>query len=140
MLVLFAVVAGLGWMWASSNRGTPMADTKPTTAVAEPGVAQGGDAAPELSSIKLTPKVIDRECFGDAGCNVTLRVDMELTAGVPAPSTTWLVVYEIHGIEDGPQIGSLELTGSSYTGDEESVSTTSSKAKVTVRAVSVERA
>lgn len=93
---------------------------------------------PKVSDFKLTPKVIDKDCFGSAGCNVTLRVDMEITGPVPSDDTSWLVVYEIHGVEDGPQVGNLTLTGSTFESAEEVVSTPSAKTKLTIKAVSID--
>jgi hypothetical protein len=52
---------------------------------------------------------------------------------------TWLVTYEISGVDDGPLIGSFEMTGDEYTVNEEDVQTKSSKSKVTVKVTSVEK-
>ena len=46
---------------------------------------------------------------------------------------------EVGGVEDGPMVGSLELTGTTYEASEESASTTSSKKKITIKVTSVNK-
>jgi hypothetical protein len=50
---------------------------------------------------------------------------------------TWLVTYEITGDEDGPAIGTLELTGTMFTADEEDLSTRSSSTKIGIKVTDV---
>ena len=118
-------------VWQDPTPAQPVAPAGPIAAEPEP---------PAIKDFKLTPKITDKECFGSAGCNVTFRVDVAYDGLPPDDSTTWLLVYEIGGVEDGPQVGSIELTGMDLSGTEESVSTTSSKKKITLKLTSIERA
>lgn len=95
---------------------------------------------PKPSDFKLTAKITDKECFGSAGCNVSFRVDVEYSGLPLGESVTWLVIYEITGVEDAPEVGSLEMTGLQATGQEENVNTTSSRSKIALKVTSVESA
>jgi hypothetical protein len=94
---------------------------------------------PTKRSIKITLKILTKECFGDAGCNVSYRPQLEqLTLGDFDPSITYDVTYEVRGVEDGPQIDTLQMTGSQYESSEGFAQTTSSGAKLTAVITSVE--
>jgi hypothetical protein len=84
---------------------------------------------------------LEKQCFGSAGCNVTYRV----TVGYPGaalnldPDKTYELTYEVRGGEDGPVVNTLTVQGDSFeTDQEELVSTSSSRSKLTVRVLSVE--
>jgi hypothetical protein len=91
------------------------------------------------SNLTLTPKVIKKHCFGSAGCNVEVKVEVGYDGPTLSPDDTWEVVYEVKGDEDGPIIDSFELTGDRYDQDEISVSTKSNKTKISVKVTSIER-
>lgn len=93
------------------------------------------------SDITLTPKVIDKQCYGSAGCNLTVRVVAKHDDDAPdlSEEETWRVTYQIDGGEDGPVIGNFEVTGKTYYEQEEDLSTKSSKAKISVKVVDVEK-
>lgn len=93
------------------------------------------------ADIKLSTKITDKQCFGSAGCSITLKViaDHVDRASTLSPDETWEVTYEIRGVEDGPVIGSFEITGEQYTVNEEDVSTTSSKSKISIKVTDIEK-
>lgn len=111
----------------------PLPSTSPTT---EPTAT----ATPKASDFVLTPTITDKACFGSAGCNVTFRMKVDY-AGASSldPDVTWLVVYEITGIDDSPQVGNFTVQGTDVNYDEQSVSTKSSKSKIKLRATSVQQ-
>lgn len=115
--------------------GGGLCDTDNPTAA--PAVA--APAKPKISDFKITPKITEKHCYGSAGCNVTLRIDLSYGGPDFDDDTTWLIVYEIHGVEDAPHIGNLELTGEKYTSQEEYVQTKSSKSKITVKITSLDK-
>lgn len=111
---------------------TPAAE--PTTEPAPPA------ATPQVKDIALTAKITEKKCYGyGAGCNVGFNIDAEYVGPVLSPDDTWLVTYEVTGIEDGPLIGSLEMTGDQYTSNPEFVGTKSSKSRITIKVTSVEK-
>lgn len=109
----------------------PAPTTEATTTEPAPVVT------PSLSAIRLTPKILDKHCFGSAGCNVEFEIDMSLGVMVTG-GTVWRVTYEVTGVEDAPVIGSFELDDSSYDRVTELVQTASSKAKIKIRATEIE--
>lgn len=91
-------------------------------------------ATPDPGDFRLTVKILEKQCFGSAGCNVTYRI--ELSYGGPAldPSVTYELTYEVYGVEDGPQINTLDVTGDEYSTDnEENAQTTSASKKLTAK-------
>lgn len=154
-IVLFVVLGVVALLCAFIGFGALVSDDEPQTKAASAATATGATpviAVPELaetptplgykpkpSDFKLTPKITDKECFGSAGCNVSFRVDVEYSGLPPGESVTWLVIYEITGVEDAPEVGSLEMTGVQAVGQEENVGTASSKSKITLKVTSVER-
>lgn len=94
--------------------------------------------APKPTDFTLTTKTLSKECFGSAGCNVTYRIKASWTGSLD-PAKTYEVSYEVRGVEDGPAVGTIDVTGDSYeTSDEEIASTTSRSRKLTVVVTGVE--
>ncbi|MCW2768490.1 MAG: hypothetical protein JWO11_4449 [Nocardioides sp.] len=108
----------------------PQTDTATTPAVS---------VTPAASDIKLTAKITSKHCFGSAGCNIDFKVDMAYSGPALSDDDTWDITYEVTGVEDGPLIGTLELTGTTFTGSEESASTTSSKKKLSIKVTGVDK-
>lgn len=148
LVVVLAVVVGItlaGMRGGTSTASKPAgqsawAEEQQRRIDATPAVEPTQAAAtPTATDVKLTPKITSKECFGSAGCLVTLKVNAQYNGPVLSPDDTWLVTYEVNGVEDGPLIGSFEMTGDQYTVNEESVSTKSSRSKVTVKVTDVEK-
>jgi len=93
--------------------------------------------APLLSDITLTVRIKEKKCFGSAGCNVTFEVDMAMIA--PMPDGTWELTYEVAGVEDGPLIDTIEITGDQYTVSEQVVGTPRKSTKLTVKATDLQQ-
>jgi hypothetical protein len=108
-------------------------DEEPTTAPTT------SDPTPSASDIKLSPKITDKQCFGSAGCSVTVKVEMAYSGPDLAADDTFEVTYELTGAEDGPVIGTFEVTGDQYTVDDVSVSTKSSRTKILIKATDVDK-
>jgi hypothetical protein len=137
-----ALVFGLISVLLSGGDGPAAPKAATTTAAAAAPTTEAttaAPAAPDPRNFTATPKVISKKCFGSAGCNISLRIDLAASV-TPEPGVSWLIAYEIRGVQDGPQVGSLTLTGDSIEGTEERVSTASSKSKITIKVVSVEMA
>lgn len=95
-------------------------------------------ATPTAKDFKLTAKVLKKECFGSAGCNLTYRVLVAYSGATLDPAVTYEVGYEVRGGEDGPVINTLTVTGdTSSVDEEESVSTKNNSIKLTVTATDV---
>jgi hypothetical protein len=85
---------------------------------------------PTKADFKLGIKVLKKECFGSAGCNIEFRLQVAYDRSFD-PSKTYEVTYEIRG-GDEPLQNTFEVRGSDATGEvEEFISTASSKSKLT---------
>lgn len=110
---------------------TAGAQTQITPAAAKPTYH-----TPVPADFKLTVKVIAKECFGSAGCNVTFRIDLT-GGGELDPDKTYELTYEVKGGED-PLINTLTVTGKQYEReDKEYIQTSSSSKKLTAVVTSV---
>ena len=91
-----------------------------------------------LFTIKL--RTTERQCFGSAGCNVTVEPDVTylgLTDDLD-PDAVYEITYEIHGDESGPVIDTMELSDQSQlTFSPSMVSTISSGTRLTVQITDV---
>ena len=142
-----AVVITLGVVIAGAAVLMPDATDTPTSApttsrarpAAAPPVAEPASAydAPDPADWKITVKVLERKCFGSAGCNITYRIDPTCTCDLD-PSKTYRVTYEVRGVEDGPAVGNFTVTGDTASLEsEEQGQTTSSKAKLTAKVTDI---
>ena len=93
----------------------------------------------DADSFTIDLKTKSKQCFGSAGCNLTVEPDLAYV-GVDDidPDATYEITYEIHGDESGPIIETAELsdqTSLNYTPS--IISTPSSGTKVTVEITDV---
>ncbi len=144
--VAFAVVLGLALIAEKSGDKSPSdksAAAQPIANAATPEepAATTTPAAnrPYPSQFELTPKITSKQCFGSAGCNVELEVKMAYDGAPLSEDDTWAVTYEITGDESGPIIGTIQVTGSTYDVNTESLSTKSSKTKISIKVTDVEK-
>src|SRR4051812_30464552 len=101
---------------------------KPETGSAVTGTAHTATAdKPGLqpSDFILTVKVTRKKCFGDAGCNVSYRIDLSTTFKLK-PGLRFLVTYEVVGMRDGPEVDNFTITGDTFSGANEEYAETAS--------------
>lgn len=155
--LLLAVIGGtVATTIALQSDGKPAAAPKPLSAWdREQQQDLAGEVLPDPTETAATPdghivtasdmtlktKITSKKCFGSTGCNLTVQVVAERKADVPLPDpgTTWLVTYEITGVDDSPVIGSFEITDGEYTVNEEALGTKNAKSKVKIRITGVEK-
>ncbi|MFI5687873.1 hypothetical protein [Streptomyces sp. NPDC051636] len=119
---------------ASKASGEEDADT----AAAEETEPTYEDVTVDSFTIKL--KTTKRQCFGSAGCNMTVEPDLTFLGDSTAvdPDAVYEITYEIHGDESGAVIETAELsdqTSLNYTPTV--ISTASSGTKVSVKITGV---
>lgn len=112
---------------ASSVPFTPEADPTPTP-------------PPELStsdfSIKL--KLKSKECFGDAGCNVSYSVRLTYVGVGAVPDGSYEISYRVTGPSDGAQLGTVSLDNGQVEIPTEIASTDSSSTQLRAKITQVE--
>lgn len=119
-LLLVAACAGVSLAVSgpkSEADASPPASARPATAwereqaaaTAVPSVPPAPELA--LQDITLSVEILEKKCFGSAGCHVEYRVGVELAGLAPSPELTYEVVYEVTGVEDGPAVNRLTITG-----------------------------
>lgn len=88
----------------------------------------------KTAGLTLTLKTTSKQCFGSAGCNVSVKpvLGVDDPSAIPADATG-TVTYTITGDSSGPITGTIDLTGSSYSADETDLSTDSSGTTVSVK-------
>lgn len=94
---------------------------------------------PEKADWRVGIKILKKECFGSAGCNITFRINPSYVGDQPLPdSGTIEVTYRVSGDEDGPQINTFTVEDRQASYDaEEDLSTPSSATKVRARVTEV---
>lgn len=144
---VIAAVIGTGIMVVNSgdNGSKPPVATKPSGEAAVTTAAQKPDPTPtyaelDADSFTIKLKTKSRQCFGSAGCNVTVEPDLTYLGDSDSinPDATYEITYEIHGDESGPVIETAELsdrTSLNYTPTV--IQTASSSTKVSVEITDV---
>lgn len=126
-----------------STPATAAASSAPNEDVA--AVAEEPDASPayteiDANSFDITLRTTKRQCFGSAGCSVTVEPDLTLavdSAGIH-PDAVYEITYEIRGDKSGPVIETAELSDQTSLNFRPSViSTASSSTKVSVKIMDV---
>lgn len=98
-----------------------------------PGVTDSPASQAQLTKadVELTVKIMSKECFGSAGCNVTYQVVLASRKEKLEPGAKYDITYDIKGLKDD-QTGTLVLEGDGmYRQREQIGSTKSSKDKLT---------
>lgn len=105
------------------------------TTVAEEAETEPTYEVPDVDDFTMTLRTTERQCFGSAGCNVTVEPRLTYEGlGDLDPDEVYEITYEVSGDESGPVIETAELsdeTSLNYTPT--SISTASAGAKVSVK-------
>lgn len=88
---------------------------------------------PLAADFKLGIKILEKQCFGSAGCNITFRVSVVHEAPPLDPDLDYELTYRIDGAED-PYVNTLSIRGNQSSADEEESVSTRSRS-VTLKAV-----
>jgi hypothetical protein len=123
---------------ADTKSSTPNEDAV-TAATQEPDPTPTYDEV-DADSFTIKLRTTKRQCFGSAGCNVTVEPDLTYlgdSEGIDSDAV-YEITYEIHGDESGPVIETAELsdrTSLNYTPS--LISTASAGTKVSVEITDV---
>jgi len=138
---------GTGGKKAAAPAHTISSAPSTTTAAIQPPILeQPSDTAPayvtpKKGDFEVTLKVLSKECFGTAGCNVTYRAKLSqsLPTGALDPDVTYDLTYVVHGDESGPQTETMYITCDQYEQPSEGLAqTATSGTKLTVTVTKLE--
>ncbi|MHC5701200.1 hypothetical protein OTC26_007060 [Streptomyces tirandamycinicus] len=123
------------------------ADSKPTAEATPASVPEPVEEpeeiyneAPSKDEFTITLKTTQKQCFGSAGCHVTVEPELAYSGLVPAnPDKTYSITYEVRGGEDGVIVQTLELTDQDQVSYQPiNLTTTRSSAKLTAKVTDVD--
>ncbi|MGW7199110.1 hypothetical protein [Streptomyces chryseus] len=122
----------------ATESSTPDADAVADTAEEPDPEPTYAEVDADSFTIKL--RTTERQCFGSAGCNVTVEPDLTYV-GIDDidPDAVYDITYEIRGDESGPVIATAELsdeTSLNYTPS--LISTASASKKISVEITDVQ--
>lgn len=147
-LVLAAVaLLAVGSAIGSGSRQAPQAavpaSSAPSTSAPEPTATETEEeqtpAEPTADDFKLKMKITKKQCFGSAGCNVSIKVDVAYTGSgsVDDLPSNVDITFEVRGGED-PYTSTIELEDGQYSPDTTLIQTKSSKSKLTAKITAVD--
>ncbi|MFD5401696.1 hypothetical protein [Streptomyces griseorubiginosus] len=108
-----------------ATKGSTNDDGKPSTTAAASSVTDDDPVSPfaepdpaptypqvNADSFSIDLRTTQRQCFGSAGCNVTVEPELTYLGSSSDldPDAVYEITYEIHGDESGPVIQTAELT------------------------------
>jgi hypothetical protein len=127
----------------STSTTAPIVQAAATTTTEEATTTEDAtttiDYVPTAADFTVAITILSKECFGSAGCDLTYRVQPTYGGPVPLdPSTQYTVTYNVGGGQEGDQVESFTIQGTSASVDEqESIQTASSKTKLTTTVTNV---
>jgi hypothetical protein len=139
-LIGTGMVALVLWSIGSCAAHAVSVDPPASSGLSQQAVAAPPPAPlPDPSQFDIKVKVLKKQCFGSAGCNVVYQIDPTYTGTTPLPQQTMTVVYEVSGDESGPSTNNftIQRDGKASYPSQETASTPSSRVTLTAKAVSV---
>ncbi|WP_430477289.1 hypothetical protein ACQZM9_00105 [Streptomyces sp. P11-1] len=143
-LVLFLTIGDSRPTAASVTAGSPSANATPSAVATTEEVAEAPEEVfnsnPVAEDFTVTLKTTSKQCFGSAGCNITVEPKVSYAGLLPLdPGKEYSITYEVHGSEDGSIIQTMELSDQTSLSYRPTVlSTSTSKAKLTAKVTDVE--
>ncbi|MFI0968351.1 hypothetical protein ACH4S8_44525 [Streptomyces sp. NPDC021080] len=125
---------------ASSYSAAPAEDDAKAADASDDETQEVYNTDPSPDDFELTLKTTQKQCFGSAGCNVTVEPNLAYASVIPLdPDATISITYEIRGDESGAITQTMELTDQTQLSyHETALSTGSSGVKVIARVTDVE--
>lgn len=90
------------------------------------------------ADVKITLKVKTKQCFGDAGCNVTVVPVVGLGQD-PGDDQTYEITFKVYGDSSGPVIETITMTGDKASSPEILLSTSKASVKIHAKVTDVEK-
>jgi hypothetical protein len=118
---------------------TVAAGAEPTDKPTEEPTQEPTGFTPHKSDFKIGIKIIEKKCFGSAGCSITYRIKPDYVGTQELPETgTIEVSYQVTGDSSGPQQNTFTIEGGQASFDkEEFADTPSSSTKLVAKVTEV---
>lgn len=88
----------------------PVAETTtPPAPTTQPATAPPTPTGLTKADVILKVKIKKQECFGSAGCNLEFEIQADWPSEKIRDGQKYDVTYEVAGVEDGPQVGTLTI-------------------------------
>jgi hypothetical protein len=139
-IVVVQTIGGDSKPKAAVESSAPADDDGVTTAADEPEPdPEPTYAEVDADSFSIKLRTTERQCFGSAGCNVTVEPDLTYEGLEDLdPDAVYEITYEIRGDESGPVIETAELSDETTLSYQPTmISTVSSGTKVSVKITDV---
>jgi hypothetical protein len=138
--VALAVVAVLFLVLTSCSTDSPRENARTIQTQAEQQLNEAENMATDLSvsDIQLTFKVKSKQCFGSAGCNLTVTPHIALRSSLNAYET-YEITFNVYGDENGPVVNTVTITGDNLAYHDIFIGTPNSSTKVRGKVTSVEK-
>jgi len=133
VLLAVAVMAGCASDSAKPTSAPAVTAAPSTVATPRPSPSFVPDVAyfePDKDDFTLTIRILEKKCFGSAGCNVTFRIKVGYDGDPLDPEKTYEVTYAVRGGED-TLTNTLTVTGDDYVAESsEYIGTASAGSKI----------
>ncbi|MFK0143424.1 hypothetical protein [Streptomyces murinus] len=144
-VIATVVATGIVVVQSGEDHSKSAATSKTSAPAEDVATAASEDTEPaygevDADSFMIQLRTTKRQCFGSAGCNVTVEPNLTYLGDSEEidPDAVYEITYEIHGDESGPVIETAELsdrTTLNYTPS--MISTASAGTKVSVEITDV---
>ncbi|MEU9168862.1 hypothetical protein AB0D34_13855 [Streptomyces sp. NPDC048420] len=146
---VIVTIVTTGVVVVGATKGSTNDDDKPPTTAASSvpdadvvsPVAEPTYGEVDAESFSIDLRTTARQCFGSAGCNVTVEPELIYlgSSGVLDPDAVYEITYEIHGDDSGPVIATAELTDQTSLSYRPSlISTTSASTELSVEITNIQ--
>lgn len=145
--VIAAVVAtGIVVVQSGSDDSKPAAAAEPSLFGSDGTIDPTADPTPtydevDADNFSIELRTTKRQCFGSAGCNVTVEPELTYLGDSDniSPDAVYEITYEIHGDDSGPVIETAKLTNrTSLNYTPSLISTASANVEVSVEITDVQ--
>jgi hypothetical protein len=140
-----ALIASMGAQGGCGSTGTTHASTgsnnastdNSSTTTDTSGGNDNSNTPPQASWYSVRPKIMSKECFGSAGCNVTVKLVLTLVDPTAQGRSTEISV-RVTGDESGPSVETIDVdSDGNYTPPELMLSTASNATPIRARITEV---
>ena len=139
LLAVAAIGGGIGFaIGKGSTPSTAPTGGAPVAVISTSTPTANVPYMPLVSDFTITVDVLSKQCFGSAGCNLTYRVQPSYHGPALDLGQQYTITYQINGTQDGAQVESFTMQGTSaQVQQQETAQTASSGMQLTAQVTNV---